>query len=129
METLIIAGGFYNIGLIVFHLLFWLIFNWDHDLKQISYLNRATMQVLNISLTFAFVIFSYISLFHPTELLTTSLGNSLLVLMALFWLARAIQQIIFYKLRHWASWAFLMLFVSGCVLYAIPAIHIIRHPG
>lgn len=129
METLIIAGGFYNIGLIVFHLLFWRIFNWDQDLQHITYLNRSTMQVLNISLTFAFVIFSYISIFHPTELLTTSLGNSLLVLIALFWLARAVQQIIFYKLRHWASWAFLMLFVSGCVLYAIPATHIIRHPG
>lgn len=129
METLIKAGGFYTIALIVFHLLFWRIFNWDQELKQISYLNRATMQVLNISLTFAFVIFSYISLFHPTELLTTSLGNSLLVLIALFWLARAVQQIFFYKLRHWASWAFLILFVTGGVLYAIPAIHIIRHPG
>jgi len=125
MEKLIIAGGFYNIGLIVFHLLFWRIFNWEHDLKQVSYLNRATMQVLNISLTLAFVIFSYISFAHTTELLTTSLGHSLLVLMALFWLARSIQQIIFYKLRHWVSWAFLLLFLSGSLLYAIPAYYVI----
>lgn len=124
MEALIIAGGFYNIGLIVFHSLFWHIFNWEHDLKQVSYLNRATMQVLNISLGFAFFIFSYISFAHTTELLTTALGQSLLVLMALFWLARAIQQIIFYKLRHWASWAFLLLFLFGSLLYAIPAINI-----
>ena len=110
METLIIAGGFYTIGLIVFHLLFWRIFDWEQDLKRISFLNRATMQVLNISLTFAFIIFSYISLTHTNELLTTSLGHSLLVLMALFWLARSVQQILFYKLRHRASWAFLLLF-------------------
>ncbi len=127
METLIIAGGFYNIGLIVFHLLFWRIFNWDHDLKQVSYLNRATMQVLNISLTFAFIIFSYISLAHTIELLNSSLGRSLLILMALFWLARAIQQIIFYKLHHWASWAFLLLFLLGSLLYAIPAINLTLH--
>ena len=125
METLIIAGGFYNIGLVVFHLLFWRIFNWDQDLKQISYLNRATMQVLNISLTFAFVIFSYISFAHTTELSSSPLGHSLLVLMALFWLARAIQQIIFYKLQHPASWAFLFLFLLGCLLYAIPAVNVI----
>ena len=124
MEALIIAGGFYNIGLIVFHLMFWRIFNWKHDLNQISRLNRATMQVLNISLTSAFIIFSYISFAHTTELLTTSLGHSLLVLMALFWLARSIQQIIFYKLRHRVSWAFLLLFLSGFLLYALPVFYI-----
>jgi len=125
METLIIAGGFYTIGLIVFHLLFWRIFDWEQDLKRISFLNRATMQVLNISLTFSFIIFSYISLVHTAELLTSSLGHSLLLLMALFWLARAFQQIIFYKLHHWASWAFLSLFLSGSLLYAIPVFYII----
>ena len=125
METFIIAGGFYTIGLIVFHLLFWRIFDWEQDLKRISFLNRATMQVLNISLTLSFIIFSYISLVHATELLTSSLGHSLLLLMALFWLARAIQQIVFYRLRHWASWAFLLLFLSGSLLYAIPALYII----
>ena len=125
METFIIAGGFYTIGLIVFHLLFWRIFDWEQDLKRISILNRATMQVLNISLTFCFIIFSYISLVHTAELLTSSLGHSLLLLIALFWLARAIQQIVFYRLRHWASWAFLLLFLSGSLLYAIPALYII----
>jgi hypothetical protein len=126
METLIIAGGFYTIGLIVFHLLFWRIFDWEQDLKRISFLNRATMQVLNISLTFCFIIFSYISLVHTAELLTSSLGHSLLLLIALFWLIRAFQQIIFYKLHHRASWAFLLLFLSGSLLYAIPVFYIIQ---
>jgi len=126
METFIIAGGFYTIGLIVFHLLFWRIFDWAQDLKQVSFLNRATMQVLNISLTFCFIIFSYISLVHTAELLTSSLGHSLLLLMALFWLARAVQQIVFYKLHHRASWAFLLLFLSGSLLYAIPVFYIIQ---
>ncbi len=125
METLIIAGGLYTLALIVFHLLFWRIFDWKQELKQVSYLNRATMQVLNISLTFAFIIFSYISLVHTAELLNSSLGHSLLAFMSLFWLARSVQQIIFYKLHHWASWAFLLLFLSGSLLYAIPVLYII----
>ena len=129
METLIKTGGFYTIGLVIFHLLFWHIFNWKHELKQVSLLNRAIMQVLNISLIFAFIIFTYISLVHTDDLLTSALGHSLLVLMALFWLARAIQQIVFFKLRHWASWAFLLLFLSGAALYAIPALHIMQHSG
>lgn len=79
------------------------------------------MQVLNLSLTFAFVIFGYVSLFHSRELLETALGHSLLVLISLFWLLRAIEQIVFFKLKHWGSAVFLTVFLSGAMLYGIPA--------
>ena len=125
METLIKAGGFFNIGLILFHLAFWHLFNWSEDLKKLSFLNSAIMQVLNISLTLAFAIFAYISLAHTGALLSTPLGNSLLVLIALFWLARAIQQIVFFKLRHPLSWLFLLIFTTGFVFYTIPAASIL----
>ena len=124
MEILIKAGGIYNIGMIVFHLLFWRIFDWSNDLESLSFLNRATMQVLNISLMFAFIIFAYVSLAHTEELLTSSLGHTLLLLMALFWLVRTVQQVYFYKLRHRVSWAFLLLFLSGAILYSIPAFNV-----
>lgn len=80
------------------------------------------MQVLNLSLSFVFIIFSYISIAHTDELLSTALGHSLLILMTLFWVARSIEQIIFFKLNHWGSVAFLAFFLVGAVLYAIPAI-------
>ena len=124
MEMLIKAGGLYNLTLVVFHLLFWRIFDWGRDLKNLTFLNRAIMQVLNISLLLVFVIFGYISLGHANELLTSPLGQSLLTLMALFWLARTVQQIIFFKLHHWISWAFLLYFFSGFLIYAVPAINI-----
>ncbi len=124
MELLIKAGGIYNIVLVIFHLLFWRIFNWKEDLRSLSFLNRAIMQVLNLSLTFAFVIFSYISLVHTKELISTSLGQSLLGLIALFWLARSVEQVVFFKLKNWRSIAFLGFFLVGTVLYAVPAIYI-----
>lgn len=124
MELLIKAGGIYNIVLVIFHLLFWRIFNWKEDLRSLSFLNRAIMQVLNLSLTFAFVIFSYISLVHTKELISTSLGQSLLGLIALFWLARSVEQVVFFKLKNWRSIAFLVFFLVGTVLYAVPAIYI-----
>jgi hypothetical protein len=79
------------------------------------------MQVLNLSLTFAFAIFGYVSLVHTTELLVTPLGRSLLVLIVLFWLARAVEQVVFFKLKHWGSIAFLFVFLTGASLYGIPA--------
>jgi len=121
MDALIKAGGIYSFGFVIFHLLFWRIFNWEEDLRSLSFLNRAIIQVLNLSLIFAFVIFGYISLFHTKELMESSLGHSLLVLTALFWLFRAIEQIVFFKLKHWGSVMFLLVFLSGAVLYGIPA--------
>lgn len=123
MELLIKAGGIYNIVLVVFHLFFWRIFNWKDDLRSLTFLNRAIMQVLNLSLTFAFIIFSYISLFHTKELISTPLGQSLLVFMALFWFARSIEQVIFFKLNRWKSIAFFVFFLIGAVLYAVPSIY------
>ncbi|MFC1824225.1 hypothetical protein ACFL9T_16055 [Thermodesulfobacteriota bacterium] len=123
MELLIKSGGIYNIALVIFHLLFWRIFNWKEDLRSLSFLNRAIMQVLNLSLTLAFIIFSYISLVHTKELMSTSLGQTLLVLMAVFWFARAVEQIVFFRLRNWGSAAFFVFFLMGTVLYTIPAIY------
>jgi len=54
-EILIVSGGFYTLVLIIFHLLFWRVFNWPETLMLLNDTNRATMQVLNISITFIFL--------------------------------------------------------------------------
>ena len=125
METLIKVGGIYNIVLVVFHLLFWRIFNWGEDLRTLTFLNKAIMQVVNLSLTFVFVIFAYVSLMHSAELLASPLGKSLLILMAVFWFFRSIMQATFFKLKNWESVAFMIFFFSGGVLYGIPATYAI----
>lgn len=121
-ENLIIAGGIYNIILIIFHISFWRIFNWPDTINTLSHINKSTIQVLNISITFVFGIFAYISIVHTQELLTTSLGNTLLVFMSALWLFRAIQQVIFYKLKHRASLGLFLFFVGGSIIYAFPVV-------
>ena len=123
MESLVKAGGVYNIALVVFHLLFWRIFNWKQDLQSLSFNNKAIIQVVNLCLTLVFVLFACISLIFSKELLTTPLGKSLLLFMALFWFARALMQIVFFRLEDWGSSAFLVFFFAGGVLYAIPAVY------
>ncbi len=119
-ETLIVIGGLYNLVLAVFHLLFWKLFNWKRDLATLTPLNRAVVQILNLCLTFVFLVFAYISYFHANELLHSKLGRSLLALIATFWFLRAIKQIIFFGLRRKASIAFLILFLIGTGLYSVP---------
>ena len=119
-EVLVLTGGVYTLLLIVFHLLFWRIFKWPDSLKPLDRVNRSTMQVLNLSITFIFLIFAYVSLMHVDELLSTALGKSLLALISMLWVFRAIQQLVFYGVRHKASVGLTLYFVVGALLYGIP---------
>ncbi len=119
-ETLLIIGGVFNLAFAVFHLLFWRIFGWNKELAKLSFINRAIVQVLNLCLTFVFVIFAYVSFLHPRELLAPGLGRSLVALIAAFWLLRAIEQMVFFRLRHWASWAFLASFLEVAASTRLP---------
>ena len=120
-EHLVVAGGIYNIALVVFHVLFWRIFNWPETIDSLNPVNKATIQVLNISITFIFFMFAYISFAHTQELVSTPLGNTLLVLMSALWLFRAAQQVYFYKFRHRASIGLAIFFAGGAVIYGVPA--------
>ena len=120
LETVLFAGGIYNIVLVIFHLLFWKLFKWKKDLASLTFINKAVMQVLNLSLTFVFLIFAYISLFHAHELLSTNLGNSLLLLISVFWLLRAVEQIMFFGLKNLTSIMFFVFFLLGSIIYLYP---------
>ena len=122
MQTLIKIGGLYNIALVIFHLLFWKLFNWADDLRSLSVLNRTIMQVMNLSLVVVFLMFAYLSLVHTAELFSTTLGRALLLSIAVFFMLRAIMQVTFFRLQHWGSVAFLIFFLVGGALYGIPAI-------
>lgn len=122
MHALIKAGAIYNLALIVFHLLFWKLFNWADELRNLTLLNRATMQVMNLSLVVVFLMFAYLSLVHTDQLYSTTLGRALLLSIAVFFMLRAILQIVFFRLQHWISYAFLVYFITGGLLYGIPAI-------
>ena len=119
-EAWVITGGVYHVGLIIFHLFFWKLFRWQEELSKISFINRAVMQVMNISLIFIFFIFAYLSLFHTVELLATSTGRTLLILISLFWLLRALQQILFFGLKSRISVFFTLVFFGGFIIYLIP---------
>ena len=121
-KTFLLIGGLYNIGFVIFHMLFWKIFQWKEDLRSISYVNRAIMQVLNIRLTYVFVVFAYISIIHLEDLISTQLGNTILVAISLFWFMRAIEQIKFFGIKNKYSAVLFVIFLIGSIIYAIPLI-------
>jgi len=121
-ETFLKAGGLYNIAFALLHAFSWWLFNWKEELRKLSSMNEANVQVLNYCVTFTFVIFGYISLAHTRELLGTPLGRVLLMLMTLFWFARAMGQLLLFDRDDWGSWLLFALFAIGAALYAFPAL-------
>ncbi|MBI5084799.1 MAG: hypothetical protein HZB13_09415 [Acidobacteria bacterium] len=118
-DSLIRAGAVFNAAFFVFHIAFWRLFDWKRQLPLLTPINRAVMQVLNLCLMCAFLVFAWVSWFHTGEMLATPLGHALLAWIAIFWAIRAAEQLVFFQ-RTGSSWVFFTIFVIGTLLYAWP---------
>jgi len=120
MESILLVGGFYHLAGAVFHLMFWKLFHWNKELATLNALNRAVMQILNLCLTFVFIMFAYLSIFYRAELLSTGLGRAVLLLISVFWILRAVEQIVFFGLKSRLSIGMFLIFLTGAFLYSFP---------
>jgi hypothetical protein len=115
--VLLKIGGYASIGWLIFHLLFWQLFDWRAELKRLSHLNGGVMQVLNLCLSFVFLLFAIVSLRHTNELLTTSIGRTIAFGIGAFWLFRFILQPLFWGASLTSAlFAFLFVLMSACYL-------------
>lgn len=117
--TLIKLGGLANLGWLVFHCCFWRLFAWRTQLRRLSQVNRGVMQVLNLCLSSAFLLFAIVSLWFADELLKPGLGRAMLIGIGIFWTLRLIEQPLFFGSSRISN-LFSLLFVltSACYLGA-----------
>jgi hypothetical protein len=116
-SALIVAAGLFNFALAVFHLSFWRQFHWQDELPRLGVVNRGIMQVLNLCLTYVFIVAAVLLLLFPLEAFATELGTFLLLAMAGFWLLRAILQPMYFQLRHSLSQGLFAIFVVGTLIH------------
>ncbi|GMV34313.1 MAG: hypothetical protein DCC59_12075 [Chloroflexi bacterium] len=121
-QTFLFAGGIYHLALAIFHVFFWRIFHWKKDLAALTRINRAVVQILNLCLTFLFIVMAYVSFVHASELISSPLGRTILASIALFWILRLILQFVFFGARHRVSILFIAIFAIGASLYLLPSI-------
>lgn len=119
-KILILIGGIINILIAAMHMTLSQAGNWTETLSSLSLDNRATMYTLNIHVALACLIFGYVSLFHRKELLTSSLGRSVTAGIGLFWILRAVNQVIFWgsEAPDTPFWVIFCLAVS--LMYIVP---------
>lgn len=122
MKTLIYIGGIYHLAFAAFHVLFWKLLEWKRDLRLLNKANRGVMQILNLRLIYVFLIVACLSFWFAESLLTSDLGKVILFAVALFWLMRAVEQIIFFDLKNEISLALFGVFLIGAGIYGYAAI-------
>lgn len=119
-ERLIFLCGLHSLGFALFHLGFWKLFDWKHELRKIGPPTRAIVQILNLRLIYVFAGIAAICFVFPSQLHATPLGRALLLFMSLFWLGRVVEQFVFLRLNHPLVHVLTALFVLGMVLFALP---------
>jgi hypothetical protein len=119
----IYAGGALHVGWAVFHLLFPRIFKWKTALEPLDQINARIYQVLNLCLTFYFVVAAYISFRFGPELLQPGLGTKLCAVFGAFWLLRLGLQFRFFRAAHPVSLLLIVLFALTMGTYFYPLMH------
>ncbi len=121
MENLVrICGAFYVLfGL--FHVGFPKTLRWKEELPNWSAMNRATIRILNHCLMIFWFILGFIYLIHAKDMVTTSIGRSILIGMVVFWIIRiGILQPFYLGIKSRMSISMIGLFSVALVLNIIP---------
>ena len=125
-KILVIFGGINFLFFGLFHLFFWFApfpIDWKNELIKLTEMNRNVMQMLNIGISVFLLAFGFLMLFYRREILHSALGRALLIIFALFWLARLVGEVAF----PGGSVLFGCILFLCVLIYLIPAISTKKH--
>ena len=119
-ESLVRLAGLHSLAFAAFHLAFWRLFDWKHELRKVALPTRAVTQILNLRLIYVFLGAGAACFCFTDDLLQTPLGRAMLGFMVVFWLGRTIEQWVFLRIDDMRIHALTTLFVLGAILFAAP---------
>jgi len=120
-NRLIKIGGVINLLFVAFHLSFWKLFDWKQSLASLSPDDRAIMQVLNIHTAYVLAVFAVLSFVFSNEMRVTKLGRMVGMAIAVFWILRAVNQVVFWGVSSIISWALIVICLVVAALYFVPS--------
>jgi hypothetical protein len=80
------------------------------------------MRVMNWCLIILFLTMAMFAFYFHNELLSSLLGNALLVSFGLFWLARFILQFVFFSMKHVLSKVLSLVFLVLSLGFILPVL-------
>jgi hypothetical protein len=120
-KVLLLIGGILNLIFGLLHLSLGKMLNSNEVLSCLSMDMQATVYTLNAHLAFICFVFAYLSLFQRKDMLTTKIGVAITSSIALFWILRAINQVVYYgrSALDTPLWVIICLAVSSVYLISI----------
>ena len=132
METLslisIYCGGALTFLMGIFHTRFFKLFKWKKELGKITEANKNIFYTIHIALLLLFFEIAALSLFYAKEVsLGIGISFGINLLCAVFWLWRAIWQILYFKPDKNSKllplhYILIVYFSLLCIAYALPDI-------
>ncbi len=97
-QCCIITGGLLTIFMGLFHTRFYKLFLWHDEFNRISERSRNIVYTIHLALLLLFFGFGSMSLFYYRRLAEAqSISLGILIVLALFWLWRAVWQVVYFK--------------------------------
>ena len=91
-ELFLKMGAVFHLICALFHTAFPKMFNWNENLSELSeeksIIIKQNLHIMNICLLIFLLIFAIVPFFFSSELLATSIGNTILFLIIVFWIIR-----------------------------------------
>ena len=126
-EIFILCGGILSFVMVIFHCSFYKLFSWNDEFKNIRLANHRIFFTIHIALILLILTFAIISFIYFQELANCKgLACGLTVCYSVFWLWRAIWQIVYFKIpknvtkvppMHYIT---TIIFTVLFILYAMP---------
>ena len=121
-KILLLIGGIINLVFSLLHLTLGKALNWSETLSCLTPDNRATIYTLNAHLAFTCLVFAYLSLFHRKDMLNTGIGRAVMAAIGLFYILRAVNQVVYNGLSAPGTPFGVILFLSVSLLYVVPTL-------
>jgi len=116
----IIAGGFLSLFMVLFHTRFYHLFYWKEEFEQLTVRSRKIVFTIHVALILLFLVFALLSLFLYEDLAQCQgLALALVALYALFWLWRAVWQVVYFWPQKGGGRAMLMLHFILIVVFLL----------
>ena len=131
-EAAILFGGVLSATVGVGHCFFYRGFGWKKDFEKTRLLTARVLYTIHLFLIPLFLLFAWLSFVHTEELAgATALGRSLSIFYSLFWLARGIWQVIYFRPSRISGlekllplhYILIISFVLLCAAYSLPLLN------
>jgi len=134
-RILLLTGGLLNLMLALFKIAMPHLFRWREAMGSSAASMWTILYAENLGISLLLLFFAYLSIAQWRELLTTSLGRTIMLAICSLWAYRAAAEILLFRIGVDGAWWRFFLFLALVAVYLVPLVAVmtsssgIKEPG